>query len=123
MRAREFVAEQVGKPGRRIQQATRGLNLFRDKRKTNSDYVLNRVMRAAACADGTDKPVEIEDMSWIGTRRSAHPYTREEQNMLKQAYKAAGAEWQDLNNGDMDSEEVGSTNKQSPVVAFKGYPR
>ena len=80
-------------------------------------------MMAAACADGTDKPVEIEDMSWVGTRRSAHPYTKEEQQMLKQAYKAAGAEWQDLNHGDMDSEEVNSTNKQSPIVAFKGYPR
>lgn len=123
MRAREFVVEQVGKPSHRIQQATRGLNLFRDKRKTNSDYTLNRVMMAAACADGTDKPVEIEDMSWIGTRRSAHPYTKEEQQMLRQAYKAAGAEWEDLNHGDMDSEEVNSTNKQSPVIAFKGYPR
>lgn len=121
MRAREFVAEQVGKPGHRIQQATRGLNLFRDKRRTNSDYTLNRVMMAAACADGTDTPVDIEDMSWIGTRRSAHPYTKEEQQMLKQAYKAAGADWDDLNNGDMNSEEVDSTNKQSPIKGFKGY--
>lgn len=121
MRAREFVAEQIGKPGHRIQQATRGLNLFRDKRKTNSDYVLNRVMMAVASADGTDKPVEIEDMSWIGTRRSAHPYTKEEQNMLKVAYKAAGAEWEDLNHGDLDSEEVKSTNTVSPIQPFKGF--
>jgi hypothetical protein len=123
MRAQEFVTEQVGKPGNRIQQATRGLNLFRDKRRTNSDYVLNRVMMAAACADGSDSPVEIEDMSWIGTRRSAHPYTKEEQKMLKQAYKAAGAEWQDLNHGDMDSKELESTNKQSPIKGFAGYPQ
>jgi hypothetical protein len=80
-------------------------------------------MMAAACADGTDTPIEMDDQSWIGTRRSAHPYTHEEQNMLKQAYRAAGAEWDDINNGDMDSEEVSSTNKQSPIVAFKGYPR
>jgi hypothetical protein len=44
-----------------------------------------------------------------------------EQRMLKQAYKAAGAKWTDLNSGDMDSEEVKSTNTQSPVRAFKGY--
>jgi hypothetical protein len=43
--------------------------------------------------------------------------------MLKQAFKAAGADYTDLNAGDMDSEELESTNKQSPVVAFKGYPR
>jgi len=123
MRAREFMVEQIGKPSHRVQQATRGLNLFRDKRKTNSDYVLNRVMMAAACADGTDAPVEMEDMSWVGTRRSAHPYTKQEQNMLKQAYRAAGAEWEDLNHGDMDSEEVASTNKVSPIKGFGGYPR
>lgn len=123
MRAREFVTEQLGKPGLRIQQATRGLHLFRDKRKTSSDYVLNRVMMAVACADGSDTPVEIEDMSWVGTRRSAHPYTQEEQNMLRQAYKAAGAEWQDLNGGDMDSEEHPEVNTKSPVMGFGGYPR
>lgn len=123
MRAREFIAEQVGKPGHRIQQATRGLNLFRDKKRTNSDYTLNRVMMAVACADGTDQPVSIEDQSWVGTRRSAHPYTEVEQKMLKQAYRAAGAEFDDVNNGDMDSEECSDTNKVSPIVAFQGYPR
>lgn len=117
------MVEQIGKPSHRVQQATRGLNLFRDKRKTNSDYVLNRVMMAAACADGTDAPVEMEDMSWVGTRRSAHPYTKQEQNMLKQAYRAAGAEWDDLNHGDMSSKEVNSTNKVSPIKGFGGYPR
>lgn len=123
MRAREFIAEQIGKPGHRIQQATRGLNLFRDKKRTNSDYTLNRVMMAVACADGTDQPVSIEDQSWVGTRRSAHPYTEVEQKMLKQAYRAAGAEFDDVNNGDMDSEECSDTNKVSPIVAFQGYPR
>ena len=123
MRAREFVVEQLGKPGHRIQQATRGLNLFRDKKRMNSDYVMNRVMMAVACADGSDRPVEIEDQSWVGTRRTAHPYTQQEQNMLKQAYKAAGAEYDDLNNGDMNSEECSDTNKCSPIVAFGGYPR
>jgi hypothetical protein len=43
--------------------------------------------------------------------------------MLKQAFKAAGAEYKDLNSGDMDSEELESTNKQSPIKAFRGYPR
>jgi hypothetical protein len=43
--------------------------------------------------------------------------------MLKMAYKAAGANWADLNSGDMDSEEVASTNTTSPIKSFKGYPR
>jgi hypothetical protein len=39
------------------------------------------------------------------------------------AYKAAGAKWDDLNSGDMDSEELPDTNKQSPIKGFQGYPR
>jgi hypothetical protein len=43
--------------------------------------------------------------------------------MLILAYKAAGLEYKDLNKGDMDSEEVKSTNTTSPVQSFQGYPR
>jgi hypothetical protein len=63
----------------------------------------------------------MDEKSWIGKQRGAFPYTEIEHEMLKQAFKAAGAEYTDLNAGDMDSEEVPSTNKQSPVKAFKGY--
>lgn len=125
MRAREFVVEQLrkGKIGQRRQEATRGLNLFRDINRTNSDYVLNRVMMAAAMADGSNDEIDMDHQSWVGTRRTAHPYTEEEQAMLKQAYRAAGAEYEDVNNGDMESGEIDSTNTQSPVKGFKGYPR
>jgi hypothetical protein len=41
--------------------------------------------------------------------------------MLKQAYKAAGANYTDLNHGDMDSEEHPAVNTTSPIEAFKGY--
>jgi hypothetical protein len=37
------------------------------------------------------------------------------------AYKAIGSEIQDLNKGDLRSEELPSTNTVSPVKAFKGY--
>jgi hypothetical protein len=43
--------------------------------------------------------------------------------MLKQALKATGSEHHDLNHGDNESQETESTNKTSPVKAFKGYPR
>lgn len=123
MRAREFITERKGKISHRHQQATRGLDLFRDKKRTNSDYVLNRVMMAVASADGSETPIDMDTQSWIGTRRSAHPYTEVEQRMLKQAFRAAGAEYDDVNNGDMDSEEMKDVNRVSPVKAFKGYPR
>jgi hypothetical protein len=123
MRAQEFITERDGKIGRRRQAATRGLTLFSDAERTNSDYTLNRVMMAVAMANGDGSSIDMDEKSWIGKRRGAYAYTPIEQEMLKQAFKAAGAVYTDLNAGDMDSEEVQSTNKQSPVVAFKGYPR
>jgi len=121
MRAREFITERDGVIGKRRQAATVGLHLFNDGERSNSDYTLNRVMMAVAMADGTEAPIDMDEKSWIGKRRGAYPYTEVEQKMLKQAYKAAGASWTDLNHGDLDSEEVQSTNTQSPVKAFQGY--
>lgn len=123
MRARDFVFERDGKIGSRRQVATRGLVLFSDGERANSDYTLNRVMMAAAMADGSDQVLDMDEKSWIGKRRGAYPYTEQEHNMLIQAFKAAGAVYTDLNNGDMDSVELDSTNVQSPVKPFKGYPR
>jgi hypothetical protein len=124
VRAREFVAEADGNAriSKRNQYSTRGLNTFSDAERWNTDYTLNRVMMAAACTDGTFVP-DIDKKSWFGKGKTAHPYTEQEQNMLKMAYKAAGANWADLNSGDMDSEEVTSTNTTSPIKSFKGYPR
>jgi len=39
--------------------------------------------------------------------------------MLKQAYKAVGANYKDLNHGDMESKELDTINKTSPVAAPK----
>jgi hypothetical protein len=124
VRAREFIAEVAGNApiGKRKRYATRGLNLFRDRERWNTDYTLNRVMMAAAATDGTFVP-DMDKKSWIGKHKSAHPYTREEQDILKMAFRAAGADWYDLNHGDMESEEVPDTNTRSPVVGFKGYTR
>ena len=123
MRAREFIAERDGKIGTRRQAATRGLTIFGDSERANSDYTLNRVMMAVAMADGSGKALDMDEKSWIGKKRGAYPYTEIEHEMLKQAFRAAGAEYTDLNAGDMDSEEVPSTNTHSPVIAFQGYPR
>jgi hypothetical protein len=124
MRAREFVAEaKVGPVGKRRSAATRGLHIF-SKSISSFDriYDLNRLMMAVASSDGVH-PIEMDSESWAGKHNTAHPYTKEEQDMLKLAYKAAGLEYKDLNNGNMDSEELESTHTTSPVIAFRGYPR
>lgn len=122
MRATEFVSEsKKGKISKRQQEATRGLNLFTDTQYDRT-YDLNRVMMAVACSDGVS-PIEMNSESWVGKNNTAHPYTKEEQAMLVLAYKAAGITYKDLNNGDLDSEELSSTNTQSTIKPFKGYKR
>ncbi len=122
MRAHQFIVERDGKITKRQQDSTKGLNVFADSERWNSDYVLNRVMMAVASADGVN-PVDIDSKSWVGKYKTAHPYTPIEQEMLKAAYKAAGANYKDLNHGDLESKELESTNTNSPIKSFKGYKK
>lgn len=125
VRAHEFLQEGVdgnANTTKRHRWPTRGLNLFKDGERWSADYTLNRVMMAAACTDGTFVP-DINQKSWVGKGKTAHPYTEQEQDMLKMAYRAAGADWHDLNKGDMDSEEPPGGNTISPIRGFRGYPR
>jgi hypothetical protein len=127
MRAREFVSARItetadAKISRRLQAATRGLNVYSDAERWNGDYVLSRLGQAVASTDGTFVP-DIDMKSWIGKNKSTHPYTPEEQAMLKMAYRAIGADYTDLNGGNMNSEEMSEVNRVSPVQGFKGYPR
>lgn len=123
MRAREFINEQDGHMTKRQRWGTRGVTTFKDAERSNSDYVLNRVMMAVATADGSGKPIDVDAKSWIGKQRGAYPYTEIENEMLKQAFRAAGAEYDDLNDGDMRSQEPPGGNITSPVKGFQGYPR
>lgn len=124
MRAHEFISEdrKLAKISKRMQQSTRGLQKFRDPRGIDRTYELNRVMMAAACSDGVT-PLVLDAESWSGRYNTAHPYSEIEQKMLKQAFKALGTDFKDLNHGNLHSEELKSTNVQSPVTSFKGYKR
>lgn len=122
MKIHEIINEQApnGRVSKRYQQSTRGLHKFHDKENADRVYELNRVMMAAACSDGTNPlPDHFNDESWVGKNNLSIPYTKAEHDMLKQAYQAAGSTWKDLNNGDMRSMELKSTNKTSPIAAQK----
>jgi hypothetical protein len=124
MRANEFIVEaKVGQLSKVNQDATVGLNKFRDKEFSDRIYELNRVMMAAACNDGTDFAEPVDGESWAGRHDIAAPYTEVEQRMLEKAYKVVGSKFWDLNKGNMRSEELPDTYKTSPVKGFKGYPR
>ena len=115
MRATEFIAERTnGKITNRQQKSTRGLHLYSDSEKADSGYVSFRMGMAAAMSDGTNK-LDIDSKSWAGKKKTAHPYTQVEADMLKAAYNAVGAEYEDLNHGDMNSQELDGTYTVSPV--------
>ena len=105
-------------PSKRQAQSTRGLNTYKDGERADSTYTSYRLGMAVAGANGKD-PIDMDGKSWAGKNKTAHPYTNEEQEMLKQAYKVVGAKYKDLNHGDLKSLELDSTNKISPVAKRK----
>ena len=123
MRAKEFITETYhqAKISKRQDAATVGMNLFRDPDGYDRTYELNRMMMALASADGSGDVIDVDSESWVGKDNAAAPYTQLEQDMLKQAAKAIGTKLKDLNHGDLRSQELPSTNKSSPVQAFKGW--
>lgn len=116
MRSKEFIVEKKnGKLTKRQQQPSRGIHRYGDSEHVSGDYTAWKMGQAVAMADGSSKNLDIDAKSWVGKRKTAHPYSQVEADMLKQAYKAVGADWEDLNHGDLKSEELDSTNKYGPV--------
>lgn len=119
MKISEIITEEKkGKLTKRQQMPTRGVNVYNDAQKANTDYVGFKLGQAMASTDGTDVP-EIDAQSWFGKKKTVHPYTAQEQEKFEKAAKAVGAEYKDLNKGDLESKELDSTNKVSPVAAIK----
>lgn len=115
MKVREIITEVKGtKLTKRQSQSSAGIHTFGDAEKANSDYVQFRVGMAAAATDGKTMP-DIDAKSWIGKKKAAFPYTKEEADILKMAYKAAGASYKDLNKGDLESKELETVHTTSPV--------
>lgn len=120
MKIKDIITEanKAGKVPNRYRQSTRGLNKFSDGDRWNGDYTQYRLGLALAQTDGKTMPVADKE-SWVGKSKVTFPYTDEEQDMLNLAYKAVNADHQDLNNGDLRSQELDSVNKSSPVAPKK----
>ena len=103
---------------KRQSQSSRGISTYSDAEKANSDYVAFKLGQAMAATDGKTVP-EIDAKSWFGKKKTVHPYTEVENEMFKMAAKAVGAKYDDVNHGDMQSRELDSTNKVSPVAKIK----
>lgn len=119
MRAREFITEVTEKKiTNRQGQSAAGINVYSDGERWDGTYVSYRLGLAVAGTDGKIEP-DMSAKSWIGKYKSTHPYTQEEQDMLKKAYKVVGAKYKDLTHGDIKSRELDTTNTTSPVAKIK----
>lgn len=123
MRAKDFIFEvKKDKLSKQKQESTRGLHKFTDS-TFDRLYMLNRVMMAVASTDGIQKP-DVSAESYFGKTNSAYPYTQQESDMLNLAYDSVGIPLKtDVNKGDLESKELTSTNKNSPLKPFKGYKK
>lgn len=118
MKIKDIIQESIGELKDRQRRATRGLNRFTDGKKWNSDYTLYRLGLALAATDGKTMP-NVDEESWLGKWKLTAPYSQEEQDMLKLAYKAVHANHEDLNHGDLRSQEGPTIQKTSPVAKPK----
>jgi len=119
MKIREILAERKqGKLTRRQKESTRGVSVYSDAERANSDYVAFKLGQAMASTDGKSVP-DIDAKSWFGKKKTIHPYTEVEHEMFVKASKAVGAKHKDLNKGDMRRLELKTTNKVSPVANIK----
>ncbi len=124
MRATEFIVEagKKGKPHKHHVQSQPGAYKFRDN-GADRIYHLNQIMKAAACADGGTKAIDMDDESFVGKHNMAYPYSELEHNMMKQAFKTVRVNHAEELIKGHKSLEADDTYKVSPMKAFKGWKK
>jgi len=127
MRAQEFVTEdRKGKIPGGADNAMPGAHTMRDNGGYDRSNHMNRMMMAMAMHDGKSPKAiprdQMDPASWVEKYNTAHPYTKEEDNMVHGAMKTIGSEHIHTIS-DHRSLETPDTHKVSPVKGFSGYPR
>jgi hypothetical protein len=119
MKIREIISEskEGDMPGAAI-PPNKGEWRFKGADGADRIYNLNRVMMAAAMSDGSGDAVDVDQASWVRTYNIARPYSEEEHNMMKAAFKSIDSKYEETES-DHRSLEMGDTNKQSIVAPRK----
>ena len=115
MKIRDLFERKIGKITKHDQQSSIGIITYGDIEHISGDYVSFKLGQAMAMADGSKKPLDMDAKSWHGKKKTVQPFSPLEQQMFIQAANAVGADFQDLNNGDLKSKELDDTYTQSPV--------
>jgi hypothetical protein len=123
MRAKEFLSELSVKPSGKMHShhvdGGQGYMLSRDIGGYDRIYHLNRIMMAAAMADGrSHKPVDMDGSSWVEKYNVAFPYTDMEHAMMMQAFATVPSDAGELEKRSK-SKEPKETNTTSAVAKPK----
>jgi hypothetical protein len=95
--------------------------VFRDNGGLDRTHNLYRIMLAAAVADGKtqDAIPGIDGLTWHSKYNTAHPYTKEEFNMMMSAFKTIGADWhQPVMNDQCEPDEIHTKSPMTPRGAI-----
>lgn len=120
MKINEVISEaKVTKRTKHQDDPSQGVVRLRDKGGYDRTYHMNRIMMAAACADGkSTKAVDSPAETWFEKYNTAHPYTKEEENMLKSAMKTVPTDGKFVSKWGK-SKEHDDTHRVSPTPAKK----
>jgi hypothetical protein len=119
MKIKDIVHEgRRGRLDKTKSQAMHRTHVYGDGYHTNGTMNFYRVGMAAAMADGSGKPLEIDDRTWYSTNNVSNPYTELEHRMMHQAFKHVKSDVEEVVK-DHRSRESKDTHKNSPVPARK----
>lgn len=91
MKIWEIIGESVEpEMGKNYKKASGRVDLFTDPDQWDRTHHLDRVMRAAAQADGKGGKIEVNNNGWAGKYNTAHPYSPQEEDMMDEVYAALG---------------------------------
>ncbi len=123
MRSKEFISERrgtnltQGSMPHTVEKASPG------SLANNGYYDLYRASMAMASmdADGNAEH-DMDPSSWLSGDGYIGTYTDEEEKLAQKAFKSIGLTAKKRHSA-KGSQELDGVNTESPVVAFKGYPR
>jgi hypothetical protein len=123
MKIREIISESTsigdGEVPKNLDTSGQGIMRMRDIGGYDRVYHLNRIMMAAAMADGKDKkPVEMDAASWVEKYNVMFPYTDAEHLMMLQAMATIPTDGTELTKRSK-SKEPADTYKVSAVAKPK----
>lgn len=120
MRAKEFITERKIADRTPEQDAvSQGVTRSRDVGGYDRVYHMNRLMMAMAKADGkSTKAVDSPSETWAEKYNTHHPYTKEEDNMIKAAFATVPTDGKHISKFGKSREPDG-TNTTSPVAKIK----